>query len=157
MFDDWIGGSVCDRVSGICALNNAIGTAGPGQECTNSADCSGDLVCIQSNLLGTPETAEGGGFCALACQPNDQEPLSACPTGYACQAGFAANLGHDPFLVKQNSGTDVQYGGFCFADCQSNPNACSTLTGTLCGSPDTNVFGAASNQVSMCLPDVLRQ
>lgn len=151
--DDWIGGSVCDRSSGICGISGD-GASGPGQECENTSDCSGDLVCVQENLLNIPEE-EGGGFCALSCQPNDQNPLDPCPTGYACQAGF--ELGHSPFLVKDAAGVDNQLGGFCFADCQSNPNACSTLSGTSCGSADTGVFGASSNQVSMCLPDVLRQ
>lgn len=147
-YQDFQGASFCDVATGICNLNADLGDVPPGLPCDDTRDCSGDQLCYQRNVLGTPDGSKG--FCGLACAPVANQPLAGCPTGYACQPGFT--FGFTPFALKDIvTGADLQAGGVCLPECASIATSCSAYPGTACAQPDTNVFGAAWNSVSMCL------
>ncbi len=170
---DLAGSSYCDVPSGTCQANPGGGLAGPGEPCNDTRDCQVESVCIQGDLLEAVNRqlpANSTGFCAQPCKPNAEQPLdpaSGCRTGFACQAGFTFGHGnpYDPnledangFLLFNPPQSYLEAGGFCFPDCQGGTGGnCDTFPGTTCGAPNTATFGFPWNQVSMCLPDSLRQ
>ena len=149
--DDAFGASKCNGNIGTCAAVPMRGGAGPGQPCTSTDQCADNTVCYQAPLLGGGSAELG--FCGSPCNPTHAE---ACTTGLVCQPGLT--LGFDPpVLIDLVNQRFLVAGGLCFPQCDLTASRCEAqFPGTSCGSANEAVFGAPWNQVSMCLPDLVR-